>query len=280
MFLTSYTGLMTAGALPADVWACPAAPATEETLLALVRRLAATPGIATLVLRDTVPPGYDHPSSSNLGVGGDDLGYVLTLRLALLRRDHMDPIDLDGGYDPAMSLPEFEDIHSLEYSQALIRVTQDWNALRDAASRDLLRRLLAAAQDTSGRRFRFLVKQRGTSSQSQDPSQSGWYGLWDNLDAPLPEVLHFPPGPAVPSQAAGENGFGEINYAPAAHAQCRVNLYALPPWIGPSPYIARDLLRTIDLLREQEPGWDGIVLDMTDLSFGDRLADLARGAAP
>lgn len=249
---------------PAALWASPAAPGVEGTLLALVRRLAATPGVTTVALRDTVPPGYEHPPGSRYGISEADLGYVPALRLALLRRDHMDPIDLDGGYDSDTSLPEFDDIHSSEHTQALAQATQDWNALRDGASRDLLRRLLAAAREAGGR-VRFLLSQRGHAGMG------GWYGLWDDPQAPLPEVPEA--GMFDPLRPPGE-----INYAPVAHSQSRIALYALPAWATRSPYI------TADMLRKLRPGWDGVVLDATvpvlGMSGGDSLAALARGADP
>jgi len=238
---------------PPDVWACPAAPPTEAALLALVRRLAATPGVTTLALHGTVPPGYDRSPGPTSGIGEEDLGYVPALRLAFLRRDHLDPLDLDtnptlpGGAD--VSLPEFGGWTGAE------NPARDWNALRNGAGRDLLRRLLAAAQEAGGR-VRFLVSQRG------DAGMGGWYGLWDDPQAPLPEVpeagkfdpLHPP---------------WEINYALVAHAQSQIALYALPAWAGWSPYI------TADMLRKLKPGWDGVVLDVTDPAGGDSLAALA-----
>ncbi len=226
---------------PVEVWANPAAPATEAILLALVRSLAATPGVTTLAVRDTVPFGYIHLAGS--GVGGADLGYVPALRLALLRRDHLDPLDLDWatatGGSTDTSLPLFDDPVNIP---ALGQVEQDWGHLRDGASRDLLRHLLAAAQDTGGRRFRFLVRQRC------DLSRYAWYGLWESPQAPLPEVPVTAVGvPSLP---------WETDYAPVAHSQCRVNL--IVSGIGDlNPYAPADALQKLSA------GWDGLVLDAT-----------------
>lgn len=248
-----------AKAPPAPLWVFPAAPATEKTLLALVRRLAATSGVTTLVLHGTVPPGYNNPPPPNSTDSEAALGYVPALRLALLRRAHVDPVDLDlyssTGSD---ALPEFSDW------AAVADALKDWNSLRDGLSRDLLRRLLTAAQEETRHRFRFLVPQRGKAGGAE------WYGLWENPQGPLPEV------PAVtPKQAAGRPPW-EINYAPSAHSQCRINLYALPAWAATNPYTVADLRRNL------RSGWDGVVLDATVPAGGDPLADLAgkRQAGP
>jgi len=246
--------------LPTDQWACPAAPAAEATLLALVRRLAATPGVAALALRGTVPPGYGHPHGSSSGMEYDDLGYVPPLRLAFLRRAHVDPLDLDtsrvlpSGAD--LSVPGFDD-DSIAGNTA-----EDWNTFRDEAGRGLFPRLLAAAQEAGGPQFRFLLPARG------DGVAQGWYGLWDTPQAPLPELppaqWHSPPG---------------ADFAKIAHARSRIVLAALPPWLLTAPSSSP----VADLLPWLKPGWDGLVLDATVPAQGqsgaDLLANLARGAA-
>lgn len=242
--------------LPADVWACPASPAVEATLLALVRRLAATPGVTTLALRDTVPPTYNHPPDAGISNFGDnsnqDLGFVPALRLMLLRRDHVDPLDMGVGFDTRLFLPEFDDWN------ALGNPAKEWNILRDAVSRDLLRQLLAAGQEAGGRRFRFLVRQRG------DAGMGDWYGLWDDTHAPLPESSTFSPkiGPwHLPS---------EMDRALASHSQCRITLNT----IGLGVFVWPPL--TVEMLPTLTPGWDGILVDMTGPSVSDALAKLVK----
>ncbi len=236
---------------PAVVWACPASPVVEGTLTALVRHLAATPGVTTLALRGTVPPGYNDPPRPI--TDGTELGYVPAQRLAFLRRDHVDPLDLDVNYPLAgadLTLPDFGS------SYATGSAPQDWVRLRDAASRDLLRHLLAAAQEAGGGRFRFLVQQRGQA-------EAGWYGLWEDPQAPLPQVPAVLPGrdPAPP--------LSERDYAPAARSQCRINLYALPAWAASFPDLRAG---DTDMLPSLKPGWDGMVLEADT----DQLAALAR----
>jgi len=230
---------------PTDLWACPAAPAVETTLRALVRRLAAMPGVTTLAVRGAVPPGYEHPPGSDDGEGDADLGYVPSLRLASLRRDHLDPVDLDLSYDATYALPKFDDLG------AAGATPKDWGALKDGASRDLLRRLLASGQaakrGSGGGAFRLLVQQRNTMGDSRE----GWYGLWENPQAPLPEL------PAATRWSVPLRQSAASDYAQVAHSQSRVALRAFPAWYTSSPYIVADSLRKL------KPGWDGVVLDAT-----------------
>jgi hypothetical protein len=69
-------------------------PALAQTRAKQVRDLAATPGLAGLVLRHTVAPGYsvfgDDDWYYGLGEAGD-FGYTLPLRLAFLRQEGYDP---------------------------------------------------------------------------------------------------------------------------------------------------------------------------------------------
>lgn len=243
---------------PKDLSVSPVSPAVRQTLTALVRRLAATPGVTALVLRETVSSGYDRPAESHYGAQGDPLGYTPLLRLAFLRKNHVDPLDLEpetyeGQMNANLSLPEFEDW------QTLGSVAEDWNVFRAGADLDLLQSLLSAAQQGAGHRVPFLIKQRR-------PSWRGtWYSLWDDPRAKLPELSE-------------ELAFGgsdlNTNYAAFAHTQSRTNLYELERWSAQS----KDGL--VSALQQMKPGWNGIVLDFTDDDNGDPLAGLAKSLVP
>ena len=156
-------------------------PAVRQTLTTLVQRLAATKGVTALVLRETVSPGYNRHNGSHYGVQGDPLGYTPLLRLAFLRRSHVDPLDLEpesyeGQMTANLSLPEFEDW------QAMGSVAEDWNVFRAGADLDLLQTLLSTAQQSAGHRVPFLIKQRRTTWRGN------WYGLWDDPRAKLPAL--------------------------------------------------------------------------------------------
>ena len=243
---------------PTDLSVSPVAPQVRQALTALVRRLAATRGVAALALRETVPPGYDRPAESNYGVQGDTLGYTPPLRLAFLRKAHVDPLDLDpeayeGRMNADLSLPGFDD------EGALGSVAQDWDGFRSGADLDLLQTLLAAARLGAGRPFPFLIKQ-------QLPSwPSGWYGLWDDPRAKMPEI----------SQHLADGG-SDPDFAAYAHTQSRTNLYEMDRWATQSKE------GLVAALQEIKPGWDGIVLDFTGGgdANGNPLAGLVKSLTP
>ena len=243
---------------PKDLTVSPVSPAVRLVLTTLIQRLAATKGITALVLRETVSLGYDRPGGSHYGVQGDSLGYTPLLRLAFLRRSHVDPLDLEpetyeGQMTANLSLPEFEDW------QAMGNVAEDWNGFRAGADLDLLQTLLSAAQQSTGHRIPFLIKQRR-------PSWHGnWYGLWDAPGAQLPELSE---------ELAYGGSDPDTNYAAFAHTQSRTNLYELERWSAQS----KDGL--VSALQQMKPGWDGIVLDLTDDAGGDPLAGLVKSLSP
>lgn len=244
--------------VPKDLSVSPVSPAVRQTLITLVQRLAATPGITALVLRETVSTGYDRPAESHYGVQGDPLGYTPLLRLAFLRKSHVDPLDLEpetyeGQMTANLSLPEFEDW------QALGSVAQDWNGFRAGADLDLLQTLLSAAQQGAGHRVPFLIKQRRPSWRGN------WYSLWDDPRAKLPELSE---------EIAYGGSDVNTNYPALAHAQSRTNLYELERWSAQS----KDEL--VSALQQMKPGWNGIVLDFTDDAGGNPLAGLVKSLAP
>jgi hypothetical protein len=89
-------------------WVSPADPVVLKTMPALIRALAAMPGLSGIVFQDTAPPGYD---GANL-ISRDDpvdadmgLGFSPTNRLAYLRSAHVDPVDIEVESDSGFYLP-------------------------------------------------------------------------------------------------------------------------------------------------------------------------------
>ena len=245
---------------PPDLSADPFSAPVQATLTALIKRLAGTEGVGAIVLRETVTPGYNQPASSRYGMNDDDLGYTIPLRLALLRRDHVDPLDLDTGFyvegiNVNVSLPEFEDY------EAVKDVRPAWNGLRSDANIAFLRGLLAAAQTAAGRRLPLLIKQRRSTYQGN------WYGLWDDPRQPLP---------ALPEDKANGMSGTETNFAALAHTQCRTDLFELNPWETQSKEGFAGALQAL------KPGWDGFVVDYSTMpsGMGSPLEMLAKSMKP
>ena len=225
----------------ADYSVCPVAPPVQETLLALVRRVAATDGVAGIVLRDTQAPGYDRPDLSIYGISGSgSSGYAPVLRLAFLRRTHSDPVDLSEElYNKAQaagadtSLPDFDD------SGIERRLTKEWGMFRADADHALLNALYQAASPGPAHKPVVWIAQRRSTGRDD------WYGLWGGPLAPLPEK---------PENVA--YGGTQQNLAALAHTQCRLDLYEMlssAPSHGDLAYMLEGL----------PSGWDGFVLNLS-----------------
>ncbi len=70
------------------------------------------------------------------------------------------------------------------------------------------------------------------------------------------------------TQAAIFSPPGNDNFAPLAHSQSPVAVYAPPPWAVGSPE------GLAAALRDLKPGWDGVVLDEGDRPDGAALDGL------
>lgn len=188
---------MTGGMIPGwdGTAVSPAAPEVRQSLLSLVQALAARPGIAGLVWRDTDVPGYD-PLPSVQESSPLALGYHLSMRLAFLRRFHADPVDIIpmGAYTRAnTNLPGFgmDDYPAAHANQEL---SAQWQDFRRDQSLTLLRSLYKAASPVPAKHKLVLVKQRrrgrgGNDGLGHHIYPPGWYGSWDDPRLPLP-TLH------------------------------------------------------------------------------------------
>ena len=185
----------------------PALPSAEDSLTALIRKLAATPGVSAIAIHDTVsleqkpePAAFEqvyvgmrgpmfgnHDEVTGEAFWSRDLGYVTPLRLGFLRRWHLDPLDLpkspDGALKVDVSVPEFSG------RQALSGMNQAWDDWRTAAKLNTMQHLLTVAQASAGRRFPFLVR------QPIDGTDLATYCLWDDPHTwlPLPRPRQITP---------------------------------------------------------------------------------------
>lgn len=75
-------------------WVSPVDPNVQKTLTALVKAVAATPGLAGLAFQDTAPPGY--VDTGNVDLLDTEVGYTPANRLAFLRAHQADPVDVGG----------------------------------------------------------------------------------------------------------------------------------------------------------------------------------------
>ncbi len=175
----------------------PLAPDVQNALVGYLKTVAARPGVAGLVWRDTDTPGYDALP------GGSDtssllLGYQADTRLAFLRRFHADPVDIyDVGHSGTIAntdLPNFSDQGS---GNLMYTLHDKWVKFRQDTSLSFLQFLYAAINPPNtlaARPIPILVRQRrrgqgGTDGFGHTHYPPGWYGSWDNPRRP-PPTLH------------------------------------------------------------------------------------------
>jgi len=168
-----------------DVLVSLSAPAVRQTLLPLMTRLAAKPGLAGTVWRATDPPGY------TLVPGGvydnrPALGYTEGARLAFLRQSHVDPLDLATSQillmDTDTSLPLYEGGRYDDNFYAPL--SAQWRKMRSDANVALLRGLYAAA--SGGLSPLSVLVQDRNDGQSY---RGGWYGSWDSAKTAPPAFV-------------------------------------------------------------------------------------------
>ncbi len=242
---------------PVGLSVCPVLPSVQKPLAALVRRLAETEGVAGIVLRDAVTPGYDHPDGARDNERAEPMGYAPALRLAFLRRTHADPVDLADriGFfsGPDTRLPDFDDNKVTEPIQ------KEWSVFRAGASQDLLQKLADAAWSAPSRKPVFWIEQRSPIRQES------WIGLWDHPLATLPTLF----------QTLTSERFNSVEAnAALAHAQRQTNLYELPADAAASPNALALALQRLP------PGWGGFVLDLSGDADGSALIGLAKILTP
>ncbi len=231
----------------------PLVPDVQRSLLALVRAVASRPGIGGLVWRETTPPGYDPLKNPSARVAPRTvLGYNEAARLAFLRRNHVDPVDLDGpggGGRADTSLPGFDN-DAVSYD-----LQKKWDEFRAEGETAFLNALYAAARPagirTAAATPRILVRQR------RDDGGITWYGSWDSSKAP------FPTRRKPMDDFTGEGGLPpDQDEAAQAKTQSQVALLRLP-LIGAldTGNIASQWRSAFeDIVRSRK--WDGFVLEM------------------
>jgi hypothetical protein len=208
-----------------------------------LRDLAAAPGLAGLVLRDTAAPGYhesgDDPHSYALD-DPRDVGYHEEQRLAFLRQEGIDPIDLivtgSAGIFSQRSLPFFPETPGDRTA------IQRWRAFRNAGNVRFLRALHAAfRREYPG--LPLLIRDRSPAFFGP----SGWYARWDRAEA-------------LPGRTRGTNDPAAI--AKAARSQTPGNLLNIDA--GDAMADPRGAARFLTELlgAAAGAGWEGVVYDL------------------
>ncbi|HET6382140.1 MAG TPA: hypothetical protein VFJ58_02010 [Armatimonadota bacterium] len=228
-------------------------PAVQTRLTDFIRKVAATPGIAGLVWENANPFGYDadgpQARDSDPTNFGFSMGYTTAARLAFLRLEHVDPVDLRPPYHAEFdtSLPEFDN------SVMESAIETKWDAFRADEDESLMKRLLQTARNARPSGSAPLPLIIGV--------HSFYYFTWDNIAVPLRSKIVL----TAPNLA---DMFRRIK------AHSRVALSA----IGISWWRHGELFRDYQSALLKDIPWDGVVLDC--VPSGTLDLEFALGAAP
>lgn len=242
-------------------WLCSDAAASRAALEERLRDIAVLPGLSGIALEDTVPPGYQSAGAQAdpfADFDSEDYGYTPSMRLAFLRRNGSDPIDLavrtNRHLSADLSLPFFSDamfvFHFDEETflgkqQGGPTLLQNWDTFRFHVNRDMLATLYAFAQSQFPR-LPLWVR--------HTPMADGWWGHWNKPD----------PFAAAPPT------FADDTAEQAARVAARPVLMNFPyagsfvsdaTPTGPQNFAFWVKQR----LKTRKPGWDGLVLDLSAL---------------
>ncbi len=150
-----------------------------------VTEAAQVPGLAGLVLRDVLPPGYGQASDPERGryVYGalGELGYSLTNRLAFLREQGCDPADIH--LEP-LSLMGEELTPLVPYSEELAETWRQWRVKRGAAFAQGIRQAVSVTAPTLPV---FLERARLWQEQGWRYQLTPWFVEW-RAGKPLPDL--------------------------------------------------------------------------------------------
>lgn len=232
----------------------PFAPAAALRLSALVRALAGVPGIGGMVWDDMLALGYEaNVPGENIGTdpSQNPLGYAEGGRLAFLRVDHADPVDVwDNSYSDERAqvhVPDFDGDSGRES-----RLFADWKRLRADTGQNFLRTLAAALPPpftSAGARLPLLPPPSNATFTSN-------YGSWDDFNHPAPFVRFIAPTGPDGQPIMGATDAEKMS---SALAYRRVQFFS-PSTLSADAWktgAARSLVQTGKL------GYQNVLLDLT-----------------
>lgn len=284
-----------AAATPVGDWLAPDA-ANPKLLAARIAEIAKTPGLAGLVLQDTLPPGYGEyegggflPGEASAASGARSgettparfLGYTPQMRLAFLRREGVDPMDLVPASvrgDGSPGNPFFRDESGSAASSISSRAVADpaarrWNAFKRDANLKLMGQVFDTVREAAPK-LPLLIRNRWDDQQSGGGASGGvsagghpvrWYALWDNPER-LPEV--------APGSAAED----PLRRASTQYKNLTLSLSWSEPQSKQDEAFFREGLRAFGETVQESHAAQGIVIDLSEMP-ADKAVSLLEGIA-
>jgi hypothetical protein len=237
--------------------------AREKQILAV----AAVPGLAGITLRNTGGPGYTGPTEGGDGIWTNGaLGYTPAQRLAFLRKEGVDPIDLaerqyylDLPPDlPFFSTNDFQPRYKLVGEQmvqdtAYTPAPRAWQLYRETLDRELLTALYTNIRKA----YPNLPLYMDDRVSSFTEPNTSWYGSWDAADK-------LPKNPIYRAE-------GEMRAAARSTSKTVLLHYEKRSSSG-KPDEATLFARTVERVAgNAAKDWNGMVLDLSELPLADCL---------
>lgn len=234
-------------------WLVPNDTATRARLLARFTELAKRPELSSLICLDTTPPGYAE-EKFNTSSEGNEFGYAPALRLAFLRQEGRDPLDLSNRFTSG-----FRTAQEVNQQGAL---REAWNTNRRTLRREFL-------LDT----YRQLRERLPQVPLYFCGTPLDWYGSWESAER-LPErksrvVSGDSADRTGPSELAHQTStiaLRPVAFRPGALSTPRPQGARPVPLLPDGPaalaYTIREALDDDSLQASKPPDWDGLVIDL------------------
>ena len=260
-------------------WLLPQDAHTLPLLRERIEAVAATQGLATVVLMDTAAPGYQALVTPRFDRSetSADFGYTLDNRITFLRTTGYDPVDTIRGEDsrigdavlPFFTVPGKFATGTVYRNTESKTVLDKWAALRYKQQGELLGRLFTSLRANHPALPLYL------NHTDDAPGQSGFV-LWERADtAPDP-----PTGPVAANNGRKSPAVIVPILASPAALQA-ISTYQTDTTPPGSPQRLAQLIRSYFTLgnRGKPAVWDGFVLDMREMPIKTALPLLSGGLA-
>lgn len=274
--------------VPRRDWVRMGDAAQVEKRLSRAVEVAKTPGISGLALRDTAPPGFESQGDSwdSRFDYGSDLGYTPEIRLAYLRNYGIDPIDaapVEAFVGSANLIPPLFANGSSGFvgprngrgarftasqgvmtqvvgEAAPLNGEQRWHKFRNEWDVRLLSPLLDRLH-AAARKLPISCADR----YEKPPVGIGWYGSWDKPEG-LPHRKAAYNRPPL-GQAR------ETSKTVLIHVKCPTTYEPMAfPWVPKGKLDASAYSSILsNTIKQAGDGWDGIVLDLSDMPFAQAM---------
>jgi hypothetical protein len=271
----------------------PDAPLTIPMLKQRLLEVGKIPGLAGLVLRDVLAPGYQSTENMYIPIGSSDYGYTLDRRLAFIRKNGYDPIDLTpdmffGGVN--LRIPMFEMQRQRWVAQAdgsygpdpnYTSPLKEWNTIRHEINLKTLSEL-----------YKQVRKELPTlpilaADASAFIFSGTWYASWDDAE----KIPRSASRNMFVGQPSGATPKRPVEIARLS-SKIAYGIVSIPMWeihlpeiynrgrqfeADSVPGMAQRLNQLLVEEAKHSATWDGLVIDLSDLPL-KKVEELILGA--